>query len=88
MDRIAGLANFLISLKNGMWDFCLAPPLHWSGPNVSEPARRSSLDKVETLIDWAPIVARLDFVRGSARDEASWPPLTMFKAMMAVWHDV
>lgn len=54
-----------------------------------EAPKRSSLDDIATLIDWAPVAAALDVVHAAPRGEASWPPLAMFKALLlAVWHDL
>jgi IS5 family transposase len=51
--------------------------------------KRSSLDEIEGLIDWAPVEAALDIVHAAPRGEASWPPLAMFRALLlAVWHDL
>jgi len=53
------------------------------------PARRSSLDEIAGLIDWAEIDARLAIIHSAPRGEASWPPLSMFRALLlAVWHDL
>jgi len=54
-----------------------------------EAPKRSSLDEIATLIDWAPVETRLEVVHASPRGEASWPPLAMFRALLlAVWHDL
>lgn len=46
----------------------------------------SSLDALSDLVDWAPIAAQLSSVHASAKGEAAWPPLAMFKALLlAVW---
>jgi IS5 family transposase len=50
--------------------------------------RRSSLDEMATLVDWASINRHLDGIYASARGEAGWPPLSLLKAMLlATWHD-
>lgn len=54
-----------------------------------EAPRRSSLDGIADLIDWMPVAAELEVIHAAARGEASWPPLTMFRALLlAVWHDL
>ncbi len=44
--------------------------------------RRSSLDDLRDLIDWAPIERQLAFVSFSAEGEWAGPPLALFKAML------
>ena len=44
--------------------------------------RRSSLDDLGELIDWAPIERQLAVVSSSAKGEPAWPPLALFKAML------
>lgn len=54
-----------------------------------DPPKRSSLDEIAGLIDWAPVETALDAVHAAPRGEASWPPLAMFRALLlAVWHDL
>jgi len=51
--------------------------------------RRSSLDDLGELIDWAPIERQLAVVSSSAKGEPAWPPLALFKAMLlAMWYDL
>ena len=51
--------------------------------------KRSSLDEIAALIDWAPVERQLDVIHSASRGEAGWPPLSMFRGMMlAVWHDL
>ena len=51
--------------------------------------KRSPLDELAELIDWAPIERRLEVIHAAPRGEASWPPLAMFRGMLlAVWHDL
>ncbi|MEZ5930777.1 MAG: transposase [Alphaproteobacteria bacterium] len=51
--------------------------------------KRSSLDEIDGLIDWAPIERRLEVIHSAPRGEASWPPLAMFRGMLlAVWYDL
>ena len=51
--------------------------------------KRSPLDELAELIDWAPIERRLEVIHAALRGEASWPPLAMFRGMLlAVWHDL
>ena len=42
----------------------------------------SSLDQMETLIDWAQIDRHLDEIYRSSRSEAGWPPLSLFKSVL------
>lgn len=52
-------------------------------------ARRSSLDDLAGLIDWAPVERHLADISGAAKGEPAWPPLALFKAMLlAVWYDL
>ena len=54
-----------------------------------EAPKRSPLDEIAALIDWAPVAAALDVVHASPKGEASWPPLAMFRALLlATWHDL
>ena len=51
--------------------------------------RRSSLDDLRDLIDWAPVERQLSVVSCSAKGGPAWPPLALFKAMLlAVWYDL
>src|SRR5690349_15540163 len=51
--------------------------------------RRSALDGLIGLIDWAPIEGGLAGVHAAVRGEPAWPPLALFKAMLlAVWYDL
>lgn len=54
-----------------------------------EEPKRSSLDEIADLIDWSPVEAALEVIHAAPRGEASWPPLTMFRALLlAIWHDL
>lgn len=54
-----------------------------------ERERRSSLDDLAGLIDWAEIDELLLEVYASAKGEAGWPPLALFKALLlSVWYDL
>jgi len=56
--------------------------------SANESARRSSLDDLTELIDWAAIEKHLCDVSASAKGEPAWPPLCLFKALLlAVWCD-
>jgi hypothetical protein len=49
----------------------------------------SSLDTLSALIDWSPVMVLLAPVHASAKGEAAWPPLAMFKALLlSVWYDL
>jgi transposase, IS5 family len=57
--------------------------------SANESARRSSLDDLTELIDWAAIEKHLCDVSASAKGEPAWPPLCLFKALLlAVWYDL
>jgi transposase, IS5 family len=54
------------------------------GPHVV-----SSLEKLLALIDWSPVVTLLVPVHASAKGQAAWPPLPMFKVLLlSVWYDL
>ena len=58
-------------------------------PGAGQPGRGSTLDQLATLIDWAPVEARLRDVYAAAKGEQAWPPLALFRALLiAVWHDL
>lgn len=42
----------------------------------------SSLNEFSELIDWSAIGALLRSIHASAKEEAPWPPLSMFKALL------
>jgi transposase, IS5 family len=49
----------------------------------------SSLDNLLGLIDWSPVMVLLAPVHASAKGEAAWPPLSMFRALLlSVWYDL
>jgi IS5 family transposase len=49
----------------------------------------SSLDELSGLIDWPPVAGLLAAIHSSAKGEAAWPPLAMFKALLlSVWYDL
>ncbi|HEX5776088.1 MAG TPA: IS5 family transposase [Caulobacteraceae bacterium] len=51
--------------------------------------RGSSLDGLLALIDWSEVAERLEVVHASAKGEASWPPLAMFRALLlSIWYDL
>jgi IS5 family transposase len=48
-----------------------------------------SLDTLSALIDWSPVMVLLAPVHASAKGEAAWPPVSMFKALLlSVWCDL
>jgi len=52
-------------------------------------ARRSCLDDLVALIDWAPVERHLAVISCAAKGEPAWPPLALFRAMLvAVWYDL
>jgi len=49
----------------------------------------SSLDELLQLIDWPVIAGALRDVYASAKGEAAWPPLSLFKALLlSIWYDL
>jgi IS5 family transposase len=56
----------------------------------SEGARPSStLEDLSALVDWNEIAALLKEVHSSAKGEAAWPPLAMFRALLlSIWYDL
>lgn len=49
----------------------------------------SSLDELLQLIDWSVIAEALQNVYASAKGEAAWPPLSLFKALLlSIWYDL
>ena len=49
----------------------------------------SSLDELAGLIEWEPVAVLLKPIHASAKGEAAWPPLAMFKALLlSVWYDL
>lgn len=54
-----------------------------------ERAQRSGLDELDRVIDWDEIDGLLGDVYASAKGEAGWPPLALFKALLlSVWYDL
>jgi transposase, IS5 family len=57
--------------------------------SANENARRSSLEDLVDLIEWAAIDKHLSNISGSVKGEPAWPPLCLFKALLlAVWYDL
>ncbi len=55
----------------------------------ASPKAASTLDELLDLIDWAAVATTVRDVHASAKGEAAWPPLSMFKAMpLSVWCDL
>lgn len=51
--------------------------------------RRDRLGEIAGLIDWQPFERLLSVIHGSARGEASYPPLMMFKVLLLQrWYDL
>lgn len=51
--------------------------------------RRSGLDEMATVIDWAPLAARLDRISPPGPGEQGWPPLALFRALLlGQWYDL
>jgi transposase, IS5 family len=48
----------------------------------NQPGRRSSLDELASLIDWAPIERELGSISCAAKGEPAWPPIALFKALL------
>ena len=58
-------------------------------PGVAQAGSGSVLDQLATLIDWAPVEARLKDIYAAAKGEPAWPPLALVTAWLsAVWHDL
>jgi IS5 family transposase len=56
---------------------------------VSSDCARSALEEMSTLIDRLAIDRHFDGIYVSARGEAGWPPLGLFKArLLTTWHDL
>lgn len=52
-------------------------------------SRRSGLDDLDALIDWSIVREVLAPIYNAPKGEKSWPPLTLFKALLlAVWYDL
>ena len=52
-------------------------------------AAGSSLDELASLIEWQPLAALVKPIHASAKGEAAWPPLAMFRALLlSVWYDL
>jgi transposase, IS5 family len=52
-------------------------------------ATGSSLEELAGLIDWQPIARLVKPIHASAKGEAAWPPLAMFRALLlSVWYDL
>src|SRR5512132_3075894 len=55
----------------------------------SEGQRKTSLDELNALIDWALAERVLAGLYKSPKGEKAWPPLAMFKAfLLATWYDL
>lgn len=51
--------------------------------------RKTSLDELHALIDWAIAQEPLAALYKSPKGEKAWPPLAMFKALLlATWHNL
>jgi IS5 family transposase len=49
----------------------------------------SSLDELDTLVDWRPVAELLDPLYTATKGEPAWPPLAMFKALLlSIWYDL
>ena len=48
----------------------------------------STLDRLSDLINWTPVACLLEPLYPAIKGEPAWPPLAMFKALLAVWHDL
>jgi transposase, IS5 family len=55
----------------------------------AETERRTSLDELAVVIDWAIINQPLAALYRSPKGEKAWPPLAMFKALLlGTWYDL
>src|SRR5208282_5225336 len=49
----------------------------------------STLDQLDQQIDWSGAAEPLAMLYTSAKGEAAWPPLAMFKALLlSIWYDL
>ena len=49
----------------------------------------TSLDEMAGLVDWSELDRLLAGISASAKGEAGWPPLGLFKALLlATWHEL
>ena len=56
---------------------------------VARASKRSSLDEVSALVDWAALDSLLAGISASAKGEPGWPPLALFRALLlATWYDL
>ncbi len=56
---------------------------------ATRPQVVSSQNKLLALIDWSPVMVLLAPVHASAKGEAAWPPLSIFKPLLlSVWYDL
>jgi len=55
----------------------------------AEPRGGTSLDEMAGLVDWSELDRLLAGISASAKGEAGWPPLCLFKALLlATWHEL
>src|SRR5919198_1651626 len=55
----------------------------------AKPERKTSLDELHALIDWAIAGEPLTILYKSPKGEKAWPPLAMFKAfLLATWYNL
>ena len=56
---------------------------------VGHASKRSPLDEVTALVDWAEVDRLLSGISAAAKGEAGWPPVALFRALLlATWHDL
>ena len=56
---------------------------------VAPAGKRSLLDEVSALVDWATLDRLLAGISSAAKGEPGWPPLALFRALLlATWHDL
>ena len=56
---------------------------------IAQVSKRSSLDELAALVDWASLDSLLAGISSSAKGEPGWPPLALFSALLlTTWHDL
>ena len=54
----------------------------------SHPRGDTSLDEMSRLVDWAEIDRLPGGISAAAKGKLGWPPLALFRALLATWHDL
>lgn len=57
--------------------------------SIRQASKRSSLDEISALLNWAEVDRLLLGISAATKGEAGWPPLALFRALLlATWHDL